>query len=98
MNCCQTLDRVICCYHEMQKLVELSSVRAVRLYGVVYPRDSWWVKVGVAIENLGCRLRRNAFRQFVHPPEKVEALIRSNELERCFYRRTPIWQVVVYAR
>src|SRR5947199_213845 len=32
-----TLDRVICCYHDMPALVERSSAKAARLYGLVYP-------------------------------------------------------------
>src|SRR5947207_5244489 len=31
-----TLDRVICCYHDMQALVGLSVAKAGRLYGLVY--------------------------------------------------------------
>ena len=32
-----TLDRVICCYPDMQKLVGLSAKRARKLYGLIYP-------------------------------------------------------------
>ena len=32
-----TLDRVICCYHDLESLVDLSSRRATELYGIVYP-------------------------------------------------------------
>jgi 2-polyprenyl-3-methyl-5-hydroxy-6-metoxy-1,4-benzoquinol methylase len=34
-----TLDRVICCYDDMDRLVSRSAEKAVRLYGAVYPRD-----------------------------------------------------------
>lgn len=91
-----TLDRVICCYGDLESLVGLSSARARKLYGVVYPRETWWVKLGVALINLGCRLRWQAFRAFVHPAEAVEAIVRRHGLERRFYRQTFIWQVVVY--
>ena len=91
-----TLDRVICCYGDLESLVGLSSARARKLYGVVYPRETWWVKLGVALINLGCQLRWQAFRVFVHPAEAVEAIVRSHGLERRFYRQTFIWQVVVY--
>jgi magnesium-protoporphyrin O-methyltransferase len=36
-----TLDRVICCYHDMEGLVDRSAALASKLYGVVYPRDDW---------------------------------------------------------
>lgn len=91
-----TLDRVICCYGDMESLVGLSSARARKLYGVVYPRDTWWVRLGVALINHTCRLRRQAFRAFVHPAEAVEGIVHSHGLERRFYRQTFIWQVVVY--
>ncbi len=93
-----TLDRVICCYDDMQALVRLSSVLTRRLYGVVYPRDTWWAKVGSAVVNFLYWVRRNPFRIFVHSTEVVDAVVRSNGLERRFYRKVGMWQVVVYAR
>lgn len=93
-----TLDRVICCYHDMEQLVSLSAARARRLYGLVYPRDTWWVKIGLALENIYFRLRRSHFRTYFHPTISVEAILVSNGLKRRFYRHTLVWQVVVYAR
>lgn len=93
-----TLDRVICCYHDMETLVGLSTARARSLYGVVYPRDSWWVKVAFALENFVYRLQRNPFRAFVYPTTRVEAAITRTGLKRSFYHRTLLWQVVVYSR
>ena len=34
-----TLDKVICCYDDMSKLVGLSSKLARKIYAVIYPRD-----------------------------------------------------------
>lgn len=93
-----TLDRVICCYDDMEALVAASAERAERLYGVVYPRDTWWDHLGVSILNFTCRVRRNPFRVFVHPPEAVERVIRSKGLTRRFRRATTLWQVIVYGR
>jgi hypothetical protein len=93
-----TLDRVICCYHDMETLVGLSSVRAGKLYGVVYPRDAWWTRIGWAIGNFVFGVLRNPFRIFVHPTEAVDAVVRGNGLEPRFYRKNLVWQVVVYER
>ena len=92
-----TLDRVICCYDDMEALVAAAAGRARRCLGVVYPRDTWWDRVGVSLVNLACRVRGSPFRVFVHSPEAVERVIRSKGLTRRFYRTTPVWQVVVYA-
>lgn len=93
-----TLDRVICCYHDLEVLVELSSEHARRLYGLVYPRDTWWVKFGTALGNLYRRVQRNPFRTFVHPTEVVESILRGKGFEQQFYLDVGIWQVVVYGR
>jgi predicted TPR repeat methyltransferase len=93
-----TLDRVICCYPDMEKLVSLSVARARKLYGLVYPRDVWWVKIGINIMNFIFRLRRNPFRTFTHPTQAVDVIIKNGGFKPRFYRHTLVWQVVVYAR
>ena len=93
-----TLDRVLCCYYDVNALVDLSSERAGRIYGVVYPRNTWWVRILWALENLYYRIQRNPFRTFIHPTEEVEAIVRSNGFVRWFFREVGQWQVVVYKR
>ena len=93
-----TLDRVICCYPDMEKLVSLSAVRARKLYGLVYPRDTWWLRIALTVGNFFFKLRRRAYRGFVHPTKAVEAILSSNGLKRQFYRKTLVWQVSIYGR
>jgi hypothetical protein len=93
-----TLDRVICCYHDMPTLVDRSSAKAARLYGLVYPRDEWWVRAGVRAENMLMWLQRSSFRIFAHSSAAVDAIVRRNGLQQCFARNAGPWQVVVYQR
>ncbi len=93
-----TLDRVICCFPDMQALVGVSVARARKLYGVVYPRDTWWIKTGLAVQNLFFRLQQSPYRAFAHPTAAVDALVRSNGLKPRSSQKTIVWQVVVYAR
>jgi magnesium-protoporphyrin O-methyltransferase len=94
-----TLDRVICCYRDMPSLINLSTPKARRFYGIVYPLDRWWIRLYVlAYYNFGNWLRRSPMRMFVHIPNAVEAVIRNNGFVRRFYREMGPWQVVVYAR
>ena len=93
-----TLDSVICCYHDMESLVGLSLQRARKLYGYVYPRDTWWMKVVSGSENFYRWARRSSFRTYLHPTDAIEAVVRSNGLKRRFYRQTALWQVAVYGR
>lgn len=94
-----TLDKVICCYHDMRALVGLSAQHAAKLYGAVFPRDRWWVKIGLLLGNFLLWLSRNPYRGFAHPTRAVDAELRRQGLERRFHARASlVWQVVVYER
>jgi magnesium-protoporphyrin O-methyltransferase len=93
-----TLDRVICCYDDMHGLVRRSAAKAARFYGAVYPREIGWMRIGIATINLFQRLRRSAFRVFLHDPDAIDAELRDAGLERRSRRQTLGWEVVVYAR
>jgi predicted TPR repeat methyltransferase len=93
-----TLDRVICCYDNVNALVSLSASKARRLYGVVYPRSTWWVRIPLFFENLGYWLRRSPFRAFVHSSKLVNQLIQDAGLRVVYHKHTLAWQVVVYQR
>ncbi len=91
-----TLDRVICCYPDMERLVGLSSARSRALYGLVYPRRTWYLKLFRQLANAYFRLRRNPFRVFLHRSEDVDAAARRSGLEPRSNGRSGIWQVAVY--
>jgi magnesium-protoporphyrin O-methyltransferase len=93
-----TLDRAICCYPDMPALVGLSSARAAKFYGLVYPRDAWWTRVGVGIINFFSWLFYKDYRFFAHATHAVEAILHQNGLKQCFYRQTFLWQIAVYGR
>lgn len=93
-----TLDRVICCYPEMELLVSASAAKARRLYGAVYPRERLLAKAVMALENSYRRLRGNAFRSYVHSHRAIEAALGKQGLKRQWESGTFFWRVAVYAR
>ena len=93
-----TLDRVICCYPDMERLVASAAGKSRRLLGAVYPRERGWMRAGIALANLFMRLRRCAFRVFLHPPAAIDEILRRHGLERRAVRRTLAWEIAVYAR
>jgi magnesium-protoporphyrin O-methyltransferase len=92
------LDRVICCYPDMPALVRLSVARARRRYGLVYPRDAWWIRSGARILNGVARLARRRTRAHVHRTVDVEAIVRDAGLVARFRRNNVFWQVAVFER
>ena len=93
-----TLDRVLCCYPDMPGLVAASTSRAQQLYGVIYPRDTWWMRLGGRMINGWFWLRRNPFRFFVHPTDEVDSAIRASGFAPRFHKNSGAWQVVLYGR
>lgn len=93
-----TLDRVVCCYPDAEGLVGLSAARARTAYGLVLPRDRPLTRIAMRLENLWFRLRRKAYRAYVHPTARVDEIAAANGLHPASERRTALWRVVVYDR
>jgi SAM-dependent methyltransferase len=92
------LDRVICCYPDMEQLVGLSGEKARRLLGAVYPRENLWMRLTRTAINVVTRVQRSGFRFYLHRPAAIDAVLRAQGLERRSLRRTVGWEVAVYAR
>ncbi len=92
------LDRVVCCYWDMAALVSRSASLARHRYGLVYPRDTWLGRVGVALLNAQLRLSRSPFRVYAHRTAEVEAILAANGLVERLHRTTRVWQLAVYER
>ena len=92
------LDRVLCCYPDMQALVRQSVARARLRYGLVYPRDTWWIRAGSTVLNGVARLARQRVRAHVHPTAAVDAIVRDAGFVPRLQRQDLFWQVAVYER
>jgi magnesium-protoporphyrin O-methyltransferase len=93
-----TLDRVLCCYPDADALVRLSTAKARYLYALAFPRDRWYVRLGLRIENILQRLRGRAYRVYAHPHARVDALIAEAGLRPAGETHTSAWRVVLYER
>jgi 2-polyprenyl-3-methyl-5-hydroxy-6-metoxy-1,4-benzoquinol methylase len=93
-----TLDRVICCYPDMEALAGHAADKTRRLLGAVYPPDVWWMRLSIQAVNAFMRLRRSAFRGYLHSPAAIEAVLRRHGLDRIVRRRTLAWEIAIYAR
>lgn len=92
------LDRVICCYPDAEHLLEASIRRANRYLALSYPRDVWYVRSWVRIQNLARQAAGNPFRTFVHSVPAMQASIRRNGFELLNCSSTGTWCVDVYRR
>jgi SAM-dependent methyltransferase len=93
-----TLDRVVCCYPSYEALLTAALRHAELCLALSYPRDVWYVRLGVKLENTQRRLTKNSFRTFVHPAGRMEDVIRAAGFELSTRRETWMWSVDVYTR
>jgi SAM-dependent methyltransferase len=92
------LDRVVCCYPDMDALVRRSVGLADRRYGLVYPRNAWWIRAAGASLNAMSRLFRQRLRMWIHRSTDIDAIVRAAGFVPTVERSTLFWQVVVYER
>jgi SAM-dependent methyltransferase len=91
-----TLDRVVCCYPEYTRLLGEAVGHADRHFALSYPRDLWYVRTWVRVDNLARQVRRNPFRTFVHSAAAMEHVIRRGGFELVSRSYTRTWCADVY--
>jgi SAM-dependent methyltransferase len=93
-----TLDRVVCCDPEYERLLHIALAKARRVFGYSYPRARWGIRAVVALQNAVRELRGSRFRVFVHSPDQMEALVRAAGFDRIFQAQGAVWYAGVYTR
>jgi len=93
-----TMDRVVCCYPAYQPLLEAALRRSRRLLAFSYPRDRWYVRAAVGIQNLARALFGNPFRGYVHSARAMDALLEAHGFSRTERRETLKWSADLYVR
>jgi hypothetical protein len=92
------LDRVVCCYPFYKPLLEPALQLAEHGLVLSYPRDRWYVRLGIWLENAMRRWRANPFRTFVHPPLEMTRIIEEAGFTRVSRQRTLFWSSDVFVR
>jgi hypothetical protein len=93
-----TLDRVVCCYPDAEALLGAAATHTRQVLAFTYPRDRWYVRVMVGLENFLRRLQGKKFRMFVHAPERMAGVLEASGLVRAKQRETLVWMLDVYHR
>lgn len=94
-----TLDRVVCCYPDVDALLGAAAGKATRIVGLVYPRDTWWNRLAAVAMNGWGWLTRDATRWYLHPTSRVDGIMsRAGFAGRRPIKHSFIWQVVLYRR
>jgi magnesium-protoporphyrin O-methyltransferase len=93
-----TLDRVVCCYPDFRSLLKAAADHSRNALAFTYPREIWYLRLGLGVINFFQRLRKDPFRVFLHPVAEMDALLRRQGLERVSLRRLFVWEMALYRR
>ncbi len=92
------LDKVICCYPNMEELLSKACEKAEKQVGLVYPLTGLIPSLFQAVGNFYFKIKKSAFRGYLHPRQKVAALLESHGF-RCTASSWGIpWRVEVWRR
>jgi methyltransferase family protein len=88
------LHRVVCCYPDLQALLEPAATHAKRWLVLTFPRERWWIRHGVRLTNAVQRILRSKFMFFFHEPAAIVAIARTAGLRPVLDRRGFFWQTL----
>lgn len=92
------LNRVICCYPDMPKLVGAAADHAKEALVLSFPREAWWTGIGFGGGNFLLRLARREFHVFMHSSKRIIATCQQRGLKTTLDRSGLIWRVAAFSR
>ncbi|MEX2117713.1 MAG: class I SAM-dependent methyltransferase [Bacteroidota bacterium] len=92
------LDKVVCCYENVDELVGKSLEKTRRVYALSMPRESLIVRWGFAIEIFFAKLFKATFRPYWHNWKNLRAKITSRGFRPVYENRTILWSIAVFER
>lgn len=88
----------MCCYPNVEALLRAAAALVRQMIAFTHPRDTWYVRAGVVLENSWYWLGRDTFRAFVHSPERMASILEAARFVRTA-RQAPLqWALDLYRR
>lgn len=92
------MNRVICCYPHMEKLMNAALSRSNRFVGTSFPRDRRSMRGWFGLQNWWHRVRRIDFQAYVHSPAEIVATAQRRGFSVAFEDSGLMWRTVVFAK
>ena len=91
------LNRVVCCYPDMPRLVTTAAGHARGTLVLSFPKRRWWTRAVLAMGNMTFRLTRREFHVFLHPPARIREVAEARGLRVMSDRPGLFWEVLAAA-
>jgi len=92
------LDKVVCCYEDLEGLVSTSADKTKFLYALTFPTDNFLMKFWFKTEIVIAKLFRADFRPYWHQWKRVEQLLNEKGFFLIGSTSTIIWHAALYKK
>jgi magnesium-protoporphyrin O-methyltransferase len=92
------LDKVVCCYGDLDRLLEKSVNKTTRIYGLVHPKNNFLVGGMFKLQIAVLKLFRSKFRPFWHDWDLMHQKITQRGFRLLYEKPTFAWNVAVFQR
>jgi len=92
------MDKVVCCYPDVDLLIHRSLNKCHSTYALTYPRKTWYTRLGVQILATLMKLSGSDFRPYVHDPTQIENWIIQQGYKKISQSQTVIWLTQIYEK
>lgn len=92
------LDKVICCYENVDELITKSAQKTQSIYGLSFPRPHWMIKFIFNLPILAGKILRWKFRPYWHDWIAVLAMIQKLGFTQRYNRNTFLWSVYIFEK
>jgi 2-polyprenyl-3-methyl-5-hydroxy-6-metoxy-1,4-benzoquinol methylase len=92
------LDKVVCCYENVERLVRTSTEKTGQTYAFSHPRENLLMKTLFKGHMTLARIFRWSFHPFWHKWDELQSLVLSSGFELVYENATISWQVLVFKR
>jgi 2-polyprenyl-3-methyl-5-hydroxy-6-metoxy-1,4-benzoquinol methylase len=92
------LDKVVCCYENVEALVRASTEKTGQTYALSHPRENVLMRLLFRGHMILAKTLHWSFHPFWHDWALVRSLVLSNGFELMYENATISWQVLVYKR
>ena len=92
------LDKVVCCYEDIDTLVQKSLEKTRMTYALSFPRNTWLI--GMFFNGLIflSKILKWKFRPYWHDWDEMLQRIQSAGFQRAYEKKTLVWSVLIHQR
>jgi len=92
------MDKVVCCYENLDQLIETSTKKTKRMYGLTHPRNNILIGSMFRFQIAILKLFRFKFHPFWHDWDLMHKEINRQGFRLLYQKSTFVWNVAVFQR